>query len=149
MAQINKSKFGDGDGMQCNLREKVLQIVMERNLCSYMNNTKWNELITAIEEKMPFPPPFEIKYLTENDFSNELQNEDVYYLGDWRGENFPSKEYYFNIEWLKVRPRYLKYCGKLIMPEIIDGSKMFETILNEYHIPYEERNGLYCIYGYC
>ena len=114
-----------------------------------MNNTKWNELISAITEEMPFPPPFDIKYLTEEDcFPNELLNGDVYHLGDWKGENFPSEEYYFNIEWIKVRPRHLEHRGTLIKPEIIDESKLFEAILNRYHIHYEERNGSYYIYGY-
>ena len=31
------------------LKDKVFRIVCERNLCSYMNNTKWNELITSIK----------------------------------------------------------------------------------------------------
>lgn len=138
-----------GDDMQHNLREKVSLIIKERNLCSFMNNTKWNELISAITEEMPFPPPFDIKYLTEEDcFPNELLNGDVYHLGDWKGENFPSEEYYFNIEWIKVRPRHLEHRGTLIKPEIIDESKLFEAILNRYHIHYEERNGSYYIYGY-
>ncbi|MEW4413803.1 DUF6678 family protein [Clostridium sp. AN503] len=112
--------------MQHNLREKVSRIIKDRNLCSYMNSTKWNELITAITEEMPFPPPFDIKYLTEEDcFPNEFLKGDVYHLGDWMGENFPPEEHYFNIEWIEVRPCYLKHRGKLTKPEIIDESKLF------------------------
>lgn len=131
------------------LKKKVYRIIEKRNLCSYMNNTKWDELITAVRNEMTFPPPFEIKYLTQDDISqSKVLNEDVDYWGDWNGEYCPPREYYFNIEWIKVRPRYLKYRGKLIAPEVVDESKTFEAILIRYNIPYVEENGLYCIYGY-
>lgn len=130
-------------------KKKVYSIIEKRNLCSYMNNTKWDELITAVRNEMPFPPPNEIKYLTQDDIpQTKVLNEDVYYWGDWNGEYFPPREDYFNIEWIKVRPRYLKYRGKLIAPEVVDESKTFEAILIRYNIPYVEENGLYCIYGY-
>ena len=51
------------------LKNKVYRIIEKSNLCSYMNNTKWDELITAVRNEMPFPPPFEIKYLTQEDIS--------------------------------------------------------------------------------
>lgn len=130
------------------LKEKVCRIIEKRNLCSYMNNTKWDELITAIRNEMPFPPPYSIKYITQECAEiSKIETEDVTYWGDWSGENFPQ-EYYFNIEWLKVRPRYLKYRGKLIAHEVVDERKIFEAILIRYNIPYVEENGLYCIYGY-
>lgn len=130
------------------LKEKVQRIISERHLCSYMNNTKWNELVTAIKQEMPFPPPFDIKYLTEeNTFCHYLDDGDVDYCGDWSSA-FPPQEYYFQIEWIHVRPRYLKYRGRLVEPEVIDGSEIFESILKRYHIFYEEKDGLYYIYGY-
>ena len=52
------------------------------------------------------------------------------------------------IEWMKVQPRYYKHRGKLVSPEIVDGSKEFEAILDKCHIPYEIDNEVYCIYGY-
>lgn len=130
-------------------KKKVYSIIEKRNLCSYMNNTKWDEFITAVRNEMPFPPPFDIKYMTqENAPESKVLNEDVAYWGAWHGENFPPREDYFNIEWIKVRPRYLKYRGKLIAHEVVDESKTFEAILIRYNIPYVEENGLYCIYGY-
>lgn len=49
---------------------------------------------------------------------------------------------------MKVQPRYYKHRGKLVSPEIVDGSKEFEAILDKCHIPYEIDNEVYCIYGY-
>lgn len=136
--------------MQSNFKDKVFHIIRKRNLCSYMNNTKWTELISAVKNEMPFPPAFSIKYLTQETVTqnDDIGTEDVYYWGDWDGENFPTQEFYFNIEWIKVRPRYLKHIGKLTASELVDGSKIFEEILYKYNIPYDEKDGLYCIYGY-
>ena len=135
--------------MHDNLKDKVFNVVCERDLCSYMNNTKWNELITAVKTEMPFLPAFSIKYVTqESVVQSIIETEDVDYFGDWNGENFPPKEYYFNIEWIKVRPRYLKHQGKLIEPKLVDESKKFEEILHKYNIPFDKKEGLYCIYGY-
>lgn len=135
--------------MSNNVREKVQRIIEQRGLCSYMNTTKWDELIAAVREEMPFPPPYRMKFVTEE--LDELEQdfcEDVYYLCYWCGENFPTKEYYFNIEWLKVRPRYLEHRGKLVEPGVIDASSEFESILRKYNIPFELEDGTYCIYGY-
>lgn len=146
---IIKRIFSGGDNLQKHLKDSVFHIVCERNLCSCMNNTKWCELINAIKMEMPFPPAFSMKYITEESAAHSrIKTEDVDYWGDWTGENFPSQEYYFNIEWIKVRPCYLKYRGKMIAPELVDESKIFKDILKRYNIPFEEKDGLYCIYGY-
>lgn len=63
-------------------------------------------------------------------------------------DGYLDAEEWFVIEWIKVRPRYLKYRGRLIEPECIDVAEKFEGILKKYNIPYEEDNGVYCIYGY-
>ncbi len=71
------------------------------------------------------------------------------YLGDWREAlSFDDRVHGAAIEWMKIRPRYLKHRGKLLPPELVDASAEFEEILDKYHIPYEEENGTYCIYGY-
>ena len=135
--------------MKDNLKERVFRIVCDRNLCSYMNNTKWDEFVTAVRNEMPFPPPFEMKCLTQEGVSqSKALKEDVDYWGAWSGEAFLPREFYFNIEWIKVRPRYLKFRKELLAYELVDAGKKFEEILHRYNIPYEENSGLYCIYGY-
>lgn len=120
----------------------------ERQLCSCMNDTKWNELRRAMLEEMPFPPPYIIKWIYEDCKDKDFQD-DVYYLGDWNEAlSYNGKVHGIAIEWMKVRPRYLKHCGRLIPPELIDAAKEFEKILNKYHIPYEEESGTFCIFGY-
>jgi len=124
-------------------KKKVISLVEEKNMFSIMSNTKWRELQKSVRE-LPFTPPYVIKYVTDQ---NEPQpfDKDVWYLGDWSNEVlFP----FFNIEWIKVRPRYLKHRGQLISGEIIDETELFVEILNKYSIPYEEQNGAYIIYGH-
>ena len=84
----------------------------------------------ASEKKIP---------ATEN-FTN-----DVKYVGDWSDE--PLKPF-FRIEWIKVKPRYLKYQGRLVKDIVIDCSSEFLEILKKKSIPYEEKNGNYIIFGY-
>lgn len=138
--------------MSANLKERVRKIVQQRNLCSYMNDTKWRELRNAMMNEMPFPPPYIIKFLFEDKAEGEEYfSQDVNYFCDWY-YCFALEGHYFNgafaVEWIKVRPRYLKYRGQLIKPEIIEAEDKFVEILRKYSIPYEESNGVYCIYGY-
>lgn len=137
--------------MSKTLKEKALKIAEERNLCSYMNDTKWNELRSAVLNDLPFPPPYIMKTLFEANCPEEKNfQHDVWYQGDWY-EGLTYKNYFnggFAVEWIKVRPRYLKHRGQLIEPEIIDETEEFEEILRRYDIPYDIENGMYCIYGY-
>lgn len=133
------------------LRKKAVSVVEKRNLCSYMNATKWKELRNAMWDEMPFPPPFILKTIFEKECAEERYFQtDVTFLGDW-DEGFLYDNYldmWFVIEWIKVRPRYLKEKGRLIKPELIDATKQFVDILIKYNIPYEEKDGVYCIFGY-
>lgn len=135
--------------MSADLKEKVRRIVSERGLCSCMNDTKWNELRNAMMTEMPFQPPYTVKFLFDtvtDDFT-----EDVYHTMDWHyayaieGEAFNGA---FAIEWVKIRPRYLKARGRLTGPEVISAETELEDILKKYSIPYEAEDGVYCIYGY-
>lgn len=115
-----------------------------------MNDTKWNELRDAMMNEMPFRPPYTVKFLTDDESGDDL-SEDVYHTQDWyyalsmEGECFNAA---FAVEWIKVRPRYLKSRGKLLAPEVISAEKEFVAILEKYNIPFEENCGVYCIYGY-
>lgn len=137
-------------------KEEILSQIANKGLIKKVDEEQWDELVNAVITEMPFQPAFIIKYVTHPFMwykdNPSVQGEDfiadVNYCGNWNGENFPSKDYYYTIEWIKVRPRYLKHRGRLIKPELIDASKEFEEILNKFNIPYEIKNGAYCIYGY-
>ena len=138
--------------MPGDLKEKVKKIIEQRKLCSYMNDTKWNELRNAMMNEMPFQTPYIVKFLfdekcyEESEFRNDLfHTADWYYSLSIEGQLFNAS---FAIEWIKVRPGYLKKTGKLTEPQVISAETEFVAILKKYNIPFEEDNGIYCIYGY-
>lgn len=125
------------------LKKKVLALVEQRNMISVMNNTKWLELQNSVKE-LPFLPPYELKFITDN-YEPQPLDKDIRNTGNWDDEVMLP---FFNIEWIKVRPRYIKDRGRLIDGEVIDETDMFIEILEKYSIPYEEDNGALIIYGY-
>ncbi|SCZ11656.1 DUF6678 family protein [Alkaliphilus peptidifermentans] len=135
------------------LKEKVLRIVMEKNMFSVMNNTKWRELKQGISE-LPFPPSFVIKAIYEEETLYHQFDKDVGYHGDWGlyldgylgGDMYAIP--FYAVEWIKVRPRYSERQGRLIPDKIIDETEEFTAILKKYNISYEEDNGCFIIYGY-
>ncbi|MCM1506432.1 MAG: hypothetical protein NC177_04765 [Ruminococcus flavefaciens] len=132
--------------MADNLKHKVLNILERRNLCSYMNNTKWNELINSMLNDMPFPPPYDIKYIDIDHSTGDDVNKGIYHYGDWY-ETFLLTENVL-IEWVKIKPVILKHRGLLIPPEVIDETQELITILEKYNIPYTEKNNIFIVYGY-
>ena len=128
-------------------KKEIRNIVEQRQLTSYMNDTKWNELRTAMLEEMPFPPSYFVKSLFREKVPEYWEN--VWYWGDWRtglSDVGDVKGYW--IEWLEIYPQYKKHIGMLVEPQIIDASQELEVVLAKYHIPYEKIGHAYRIYGY-
>ena len=124
------------------LRKTILQTANAKGLESCMSEEKWDIMRRAMSAEMPFQPPYTLKFLTDESPCAEDKNwhEAYVYEGLFNGA--------FAVEWVKIRPCTQKVRGKLIAPEIIDAGKELEEILKKYSIPYEEENGVYCIYGY-
>ena len=113
-----------------------------------MNATKWNELRSAMMQEMPFRPPYSVKFLTDDHAEELTENSrpmDWHYAYSIDGVGFDCS---YAIEWLKILPRYTRAKGALLPPEIISGEEELEAVLKKYNIPYEERDGIYCVYGY-
>lgn len=137
-------------------RERILDIIVERSLTSYMNNTKWREFRAAMLEEMPFEPPYDYKTLfDENDYIDKeyiqyfINNDGPYSFGSFDNESFHFLNYKA-IEWVKIRPRfYALEGGQLVKTKKwYDCEKEFIDILKKYSIPYEVNKGVYTIYGY-
>jgi hypothetical protein len=125
-------------------KKKVIRIIDEKQMYSVMNDTKWRELQSAVLESLPFPPPFQIKdVLGKEPFPKDFE-EDVWYLGDWIEGLNP----FYSIEWIRVRPRYLKNIGKLLPQTRIDITEEFKSILLKCSIPFKEDKDTIYIYGY-
>lgn len=125
-------------------KARVMKTLAERNLVSVMNDTKWRELQDAVINTLLFPPPYQAKYLLEGRLYPEEFETDVSYWGDWIEGIVP----FYSVEWIRVRPRYLKHRGRLVSPEVIDITDEFVKLLKELSIPYRLENDTYIIYGY-
>lgn len=125
-------------------KARVMKAVTERNLVSIMNDTKWRELQGAVISSLLFPPPYQGKYLLEDSLHPDEFETDVSYWGDWKEGIVP----FYRVEWIRVRPRYLKHRGHLVSPEVIDITDDFVKLLKELSIPYRLENDTYYIYGY-
>jgi len=149
-------------------KERVLELVEQRGLVSFMNNTKWFELKRAVIEEMSFQPRYYWKLVDgvlDADDENFARTLNAYsYLGEdiWADKYTPDDHLswdcfatpFWTIEWIKIVPkkREVLHSGRLIETKIseisIDATDQFVKILERYNIPYEEENGVYTIYGY-
>lgn len=139
-----KLLYENNTQMNRDFKGKIMKLVCERQLYSIMNDTKWNELFSAVND-LKFPPPFQMKLIHKSTPEPEKFDIDVWYLGDWSVDSWPL---FFSIEWICVRPRYTKYRGRLVEDEVIDETQEFISILQRYSIPFEEDKGVIMIYGY-
>lgn len=136
-------------------KDKVLKYLSKEGLASFMNLTKWRELIEIIHS-LPFPPAFICKYLMvalDDNESNSLNKETVGYLGDWSlntgPAGLPSLDNFYLIEYLRIKPVHAKYRGKYIPDEVTDISDELQQKLNLRHIPFEiDDFKNFVIYGY-
>jgi len=133
------------------LRKQAFQIVQERNLTSYMNNTKWYRLLKIVNEKLPFRPPYIYKLLSDTPDREEIQP--FRHLPDspqcWCGECFANYRFY-EIEWVRITPKYaVNHGGRLVENlEIFDETEELVQELENAHIPFEKENQDIIIYGY-
>lgn len=129
------------------ISEQIEEIVCQRQLTSYMNNTKWKEFIHAMDEEMSVRIPCDYKTLFEEEREN-LGFCRHYDIESFNGYHFKS------IEWVKLKPKFYecKHRGRLIEDEKIyyDVENEFIGLMKKYSIPYEYdiENELYTIYGY-
>lgn len=124
-------------------RLDVREALTNRGLGSYMNDTKWRKLIAEIA-RLPFPPPYQRKDVLQLVPEPETFDSDVSYLGDWTEGIHPL----FSIEWIRIRPRYVRHDAQLLPKVVIDCQTDLEFALQSLRQPYEKSNGSIWIYGY-
>ncbi|ANF97124.1 DUF6678 family protein [Paenibacillus bovis] len=138
-------------------RTKVKNEIERRGLTSILNNTRWNRLLHGVYERLPFPPPFQMKSVLSEQPYPEPFEQDVNYNGDWHtaigdmsdGARFAAwQSPAFDIEWLRVKPRRLQYQGRLVEPLLLDIEQEFAALLREERIPHTKKGNDYWIYGY-
>jgi hypothetical protein len=123
---------------------KVQQAINERQLSSVMNNTKWRRLQSAVKEKFPITPSFQVKFLLDDFAIPEDFGEENWYSGDWDEGLDP----FFAVEWIRVSPKFTSSKGLLLEPEVKDYTEEFIQLLRKLKIPFVKENSTIRIYGY-
>lgn len=135
-------------GVTCDKKTKaeVRRAIERRRLTSYMNNTKWRALCTAILEELPFPPAYQEKcVILEKPSPQTLEAVPTYY-GDWA--RTPEAAIGLWTEWIKVAPRVGIHVGQLVPDRIEDCSEPLRNILKKLRVPFKEQDGFFIIYGH-
>jgi len=131
--------------------ELVTEMIQKQQLVSCMNDTKWDIFRNAMLHDMPFPPPYEIKTLFEDDsYIADFITEDANYDGWYDAENFVNLNYKV-IEYLAVKTRYYDTIGGRLVHNKVwhDATEVFLELMTKYHIPYEKlEEDTFIIYGY-
>lgn len=113
--------------------------IINNQLSSCMNNTKWTKLISEITKKEDFNPSVNIKYVLSSE-NNGL------FSPVWWEE--VKREGFNLIEWLEINPIKTTHIGRLVKPKTEDFSKFIETGLKKHSIPFEVNDGIFKVYGY-
>lgn len=134
--------------------ELVAEIIQKRQLTGCMNNTKWDVFRSAMTSEMPFPPPYEIKTLFDEDdsFITRFIRSDATYCGFYDEEEFVNFNYKV-IEYLVLKTRYCDVSGGRLVTHKTwhDATSEFIELMQKYHIPYtpcENADDTFIIYGY-
>jgi hypothetical protein len=90
------------------------------------------------------PPPYQRKDVLHSEPEPSTFDSDVWYLGDWVEGIYPL----FSIEWIRIRPRYLKHVAQLLPEAVVDCEAEFEQALQSLGQPYEKSDDSIWIYGY-
>ncbi|WP_144394619.1 DUF6678 family protein [Pleionea sediminis] len=101
-----------------------------------MENSNWESLFQAIKSELPFTPPFQYKKYEEPPYP-EVFDEDVWYLGDYSSEFLLP---YSKLEWIAIRPRYLKSIGRLLPQKIVSCEQELLALLNKLNINFKNEN---------
>ena len=125
------------------IKAEVLAEVGRRGLASFMNRTRWERLCEAVCTELPFAPAFDLQtVLGKREAPMALRAPP--FFGDWCG-----LEPFFEIEWLRVVPRYSRHVAMLLPDEVIDCSDAFRDLLIRLRIPFrEDEAATFWIYGY-
>lgn len=123
-------------------KQKEFLAIEKRQLTSVMNDTKWRKLGKAMEEILPYAPPYQIKYLLEDTlFPEELSEYDSFWV-EW------DEYYLYSIEWIRLRSKVLLYRGEIVDPSVYDMTDELISLLKKERIPFVQDKSVIQIFGY-
>lgn len=123
-------------------RARVRAEVERRGLVP-VNRTRWQALVDAVRADLPFPPAFQLQTVL-GPREALIDPEAVNYWGDWE-----ALEPFWEIEWVRVIPRWRKPVGRLVADEVVDVGDAFRDLLGRLGIAFRaDDGGTVWIYGY-
>ena len=140
---INEIEYGKYDNRKTQ-SDKIQDIIQQKQFTSYMNKTKWQEIIGEIKQI----DSLLIMYKTIFDTSDP---EFYWTIAGDEHFDFMNKAL---IEWFKISGniKECEYLGRLLEPRVVqyDISNKIVDILQKYSIyyDYDEVSNAYVIYGY-
>ena len=126
------------------LSDRIRDVIQQRNLTSYMNNTKWHEMLRDIAEI----PNLSIRYKSLFD---ETDPEISWHITDDEYLRYMNLS---EIEWFKIDDVTREYSrkGLLLDPEVTEENvkDKIERILEKHSIyyEYESDSGVFTVFGY-
>ena len=140
---INEIEYGKYDNKKTQ-SDKIQDAIQQRQLTSYMNKTKWQELIGEIRQIDDLPIMYKTLFDTSDpEFYWTIKGDEHF--------DFMDKEL---IERFKISGNIeeYEYLGRLLEPKVVqhDISKKIVDILQKYSInfDYDKESNSYVIYGY-
>jgi hypothetical protein len=126
--------------------DRIRRVLSDRGMASHVNDTKWQELCHAVRAELPFPPPYQVKFV-------EFEAPDVAafpyapsFVGDW-GTTYEG-QLGIHIEWIRIAPRLSKHRGELVSPTVEECSYELRALLKRLHVPFVEQDGFFIVYGH-
>lgn len=103
----------------------------------------WQRLREVMQASMPFPPPFQRKDIHARTPAPASFDEDVWYHGDY-GEGLDPLD---TIEWIRIRPRYLRFRGHRVPREVVDCENELTSLLAREELDFTTDRGCVVLYG--
>lgn len=102
-----------------------------------MTADDWKRLREAMENDLPFPPPYQ--RIDRSGLAEPAAFDgDVAYHGDWHEGLEPLE----TLDHVRIRPRYLKHRGRLIAPDIVDCEAALIAALDRLGLSWSRENGV-------
>lgn len=119
--------------------QRLARYIEREQLVSLLNNTKWREVIHAIQSIAGYVPRFRVKELRAPEPTDT----------EW-DHSFPYHvPHQFNvIEWLEFDPVVRIPRGQLVAPQTNDCTDALIAALHAVSVPFEQRRSYIRIWGY-
>ena len=119
--------------------QRLARYIEREQIVGLMNDTKWREVIHAIQAIAGYVPQFRVKDLLGPEPADDA----------WDG-SFPHHvpRPFKIIEWLEFEPVVRIPRGQLVAPEATDYTEALMAALRSVSVPFEQRGPYIRIWGY-